>query len=71
MKKNNPHTPIMLREALDTQPRIFARYGMHGGELLQELWLTHLCRVGQGEARIAEWWVDLILNCMTLLIPLW
>ncbi|KAL2050373.1 hypothetical protein ABVK25_009345 [Lepraria finkii] len=26
MKKNNPHTPIMLREALDTQPRIFARY---------------------------------------------
>ena len=33
MKKNNPHTPIMLREALDTQPRIFARYGTHGGGL--------------------------------------
>ncbi|KAK0507282.1 hypothetical protein JMJ35_010320 [Cladonia borealis] len=26
MKKNNPYTPIMLREALDTQPRVFARY---------------------------------------------
>ena len=27
MKKNNPHTPIMLREALGTEPRVFARYG--------------------------------------------
>ena len=27
MKKNNPHTPIMLREALGYEPRIFARYG--------------------------------------------
>ncbi|MCJ1453066.1 hypothetical protein MMC28_003411 [Mycoblastus sanguinarius] len=26
MKKNNPHTPIMLREALGTEPKIFARY---------------------------------------------
>lgn len=28
MKKNNPHTPIMLREALGTEPKVFARYGM-------------------------------------------
>jgi hypothetical protein len=28
MKKNNPHTPIMLREAAGTQPRVYARYGM-------------------------------------------
>ena len=27
MKKNNPHTPIMLREALGVEPRIYARYG--------------------------------------------
>jgi len=27
MKKNNPHTPIMLREAAGTQPRVYARYG--------------------------------------------
>ncbi|PMD33241.1 NADH dehydrogenase, alpha subcomplex, subunit 2 [Hyaloscypha variabilis F] len=26
MKKNNPHTPIMLREAAGTQPRVYARY---------------------------------------------
>ncbi|KAI9744522.1 MAG: hypothetical protein M1818_002051 [Claussenomyces sp. TS43310] len=26
MKKNNPHTPIMIREAAGTQPRIYARY---------------------------------------------
>ena len=26
MKHHNPHTPIMIREALNTQPRVFARY---------------------------------------------
>ncbi|MCJ1238108.1 hypothetical protein MMC14_006097 [Varicellaria rhodocarpa] len=26
MKKNNPHTPIMLREAMGIEPRVFARY---------------------------------------------
>jgi len=26
MKKNNPHTPIMLRDAAGTQPRVYARY---------------------------------------------
>ena len=34
MKKNNPHIPIMLREALGTEPRVFARYG--------ELWIRRL-----------------------------
>lgn len=28
MKKNNPYTPIMLRGAQGTEPRVFARYGM-------------------------------------------
>ena len=27
MKKNNPHTPIMIREALGVEPKVFARYG--------------------------------------------
>ncbi|MCJ1408405.1 hypothetical protein MMC19_002480 [Ptychographa xylographoides] len=26
MKKNNPHTPIMLREALGVEPKVYARY---------------------------------------------
>ncbi|EPE26515.1 Thioredoxin-like protein [Glarea lozoyensis ATCC 20868] len=26
MKKNNPNTPIMLREAADTPARVYARY---------------------------------------------
>jgi len=26
MKKNNPHTPILLREALGIEPKVFARY---------------------------------------------
>lgn len=26
MKHHNPHTPIMIREALDVQPRVWARY---------------------------------------------
>ncbi|MCJ1311511.1 hypothetical protein MMC25_005183 [Agyrium rufum] len=26
MKKNNPNTPIMIREALGVNPRVFARY---------------------------------------------
>lgn len=34
MKKNNPHTPIMLREAQGTEPRVFARFGMFA--LLEE-----------------------------------
>ncbi|KZZ93988.1 NADH-ubiquinone oxidoreductase [Ascosphaera apis ARSEF 7405] len=26
MKKNNPYVPVLMREAFDTQPRVFARY---------------------------------------------
>ncbi|KAM5443222.1 hypothetical protein MferCBS31731_001539 [Microsporum ferrugineum] len=26
MKKNNPSIPILIREALDVEPRVFARY---------------------------------------------
>jgi len=26
MKKNNPHTPILIREAMGTEPKVFARY---------------------------------------------
>ncbi|KAI9933911.1 hypothetical protein ASPWEDRAFT_104269 [Aspergillus wentii DTO 134E9] len=28
MKKHNPHTPIMIREAVGTLPRVFARYDL-------------------------------------------
>lgn len=27
MKKHNPHTPILIREALGIEPKVFARYG--------------------------------------------
>jgi hypothetical protein len=27
MKKHNPHTPILIREASNTQPKVWARYG--------------------------------------------
>ena len=36
MKHHNPHTPIMVREALNTQPRVFARYEF-GREKVEEL----------------------------------
>lgn len=26
MKRNNPHVPIMMREALGLEPRVYARY---------------------------------------------
>lgn len=28
MKKQNPHTPIMIREASGTAPTLYARFGM-------------------------------------------
>ncbi|KFZ12176.1 hypothetical protein V502_07225 [Pseudogymnoascus sp. VKM F-4520 (FW-2644)] len=39
MKKNNPSTPIMIREAAGTQPQVFARYdfGKEKSELLAGL----------------------------------
>lgn len=27
MKKHNPHTPIMIREASGTEPKVYARFG--------------------------------------------
>ncbi|KAI5867407.1 hypothetical protein GGS23DRAFT_592723 [Durotheca rogersii] len=27
MKKNNPYTPILMREAAGTLPKVYARYG--------------------------------------------
>jgi len=42
MKKHNPNTPIMLREAAGTQPRVYARYGQSEEHLLQalaEIWI--------------------------------
>ena len=36
MKHHNPHTPIMIREALNIQPRVFARYE-YGREKMADL----------------------------------
>ncbi|GAB7352603.1 hypothetical protein MBLNU459_g2983t1 [Dothideomycetes sp. NU459] len=36
MKKNNPHTPIMIREALNVEPRVYARYEF-GKEKMESL----------------------------------
>ncbi|TKA68384.1 NADH-ubiquinone oxidoreductase 10.5 kDa subunit [Cryomyces minteri] len=36
MKKNNPHTPIMIREALQTEPKVYARYEF-GKEKMESL----------------------------------
>ena len=41
MKKNNPQTPIMLREAAGTLPKIFARYGSPSPPF--ERRATHTC----------------------------
>lgn len=27
MKKHNPHVPILIREAQDVEPKVWARYG--------------------------------------------
>lgn len=32
MKKNNPETPILIREAQGTIPKIYARYGQSGNQ---------------------------------------
>lgn len=32
MKKHNPHTPILIREAAGTLPRVYARYGMKSAQ---------------------------------------
>jgi NADH dehydrogenase (ubiquinone) 1 alpha subcomplex subunit 2 len=35
MKKHNPHTPILIREAADTQPKVWARYEFGKEKMLQ------------------------------------
>ncbi|EEQ30256.1 NADH-ubiquinone oxidoreductase 1 subunit [Microsporum canis CBS 113480] len=37
MKKNNPSVPILIREALDVEPRVFARYGLSDKEIEQKV----------------------------------
>ncbi|KAL4817754.1 thioredoxin-like protein [Aspergillus spinulosporus] len=36
MKKHNPHTPILIREAAGTLPRVYARYAL-GKEKVESL----------------------------------
>ncbi|RDW72550.1 L51/S25/CI-B8 domain-containing protein [Aspergillus mulundensis] len=36
MKKHNPHTPILIREAAGTLPRVYARYAL-GKETVESL----------------------------------
>jgi len=61
MKKNNPHTPIMIREALDVPPRIFARYGtLADGSGVGESRLKPPYRIREREAGVAEWSVGLL-----------
>ncbi|KAL4805893.1 thioredoxin-like protein [Aspergillus unguis] len=36
MKKHNPHTPILVREASGTLPRVYARYAL-GKESMESL----------------------------------
>ncbi|KAJ5474317.1 hypothetical protein N7475_003883 [Penicillium sp. IBT 31633x] len=37
MKKHNPQTPIMMREASGTQPRVFARYGLSDTQIEERI----------------------------------
>lgn len=41
MKKNNPHTPIMIREAMGIEPRVYARYEF-GREKVADLKGEHI-----------------------------
>ena len=44
MKKHNPHTPIMIREASGTEPTVYARFGTHQSiERDDERKLTYAC----------------------------
>ena len=37
MKKHNPHTPILIREASGIEPTLYARYSASTGDTLQTL----------------------------------
>ena len=72
MKKNNPHIPIMLREALGTEPRVFARYGTPDQHTLGDprLRLTDWNRVREGEAGIAIWYESILAILRGLVLRL-
>jgi hypothetical protein len=58
MKHHNPHTPIMVREALNTQPRVFARYEF-GREKVEDLGgesLIFLFCLSEVRADVGEGW---------------
>ncbi|RMX92888.1 hypothetical protein D0868_13161 [Hortaea werneckii] len=44
MKHHNPHTPILIREAMNIQPRVFARYEFGKEKMadLQGMWERRL-----------------------------
>lgn len=44
MKKHNPHTPIMIREASGVEPKVYARYGAFKPSLL--FIITYIQSVG-------------------------
>ncbi len=46
MKKHNPHTPILIREATDTSPKIWTRFG---GSILQQCKVSVDLGTGQGK----------------------
>jgi hypothetical protein len=49
MKKHNPHTPIMLREASGTEPKVYARYGtLKISDILRELLEGQPCHCVNG-----------------------
>ena len=52
MKKNNPHVPIMMREALGIEPRVYARYGMNHVRKCPLVLLSGSFRIWQGEVGI-------------------
>ncbi|KAJ5166255.1 NADH-ubiquinone oxidoreductase 10.5 kDa subunit [Penicillium canariense] len=42
MKKHNPHTPILMREASGIEPRVFARYGTKTPDTLREISISKI-----------------------------
>jgi hypothetical protein len=49
MKKHNPHTPIMLREASGTEPKVYARFGtLKTSDILRKLLEGQLCQFVDG-----------------------
>jgi hypothetical protein len=57
MKKNNPNTPIMLREAAGTPARVYARYGefpiFYAGWMTIATWRSEALVLNRRMSRIA------------------